>query len=207
MIITDITPQKRNKTFYNIYIDDAYYCSLDDETIYHMKLKTGMAVDGEMLLKAAEESAYKKAMNYSLNLLGKYYKSKHELIKKLREKEYNEDTINKVIGRLDELGYLNDEKYVEAFIRNKQDTSQGLNKRTLYNKLLQKGIDKELIQQGLESSDIDEYQNALDAAQKKLRSLKGDIKSKKAKLYSFLLYKGFNYEICSKVINNVDLIE
>lgn len=207
MKITDITPQKRNKLFFNIFIDDAYYCSLDDETIYHMKLKPGVEVDGELLLKAANESAYKKALNYALNLLSKYYKTKQELVKKLKEKEYKEDTIKAVIDRLEELGYLNDEQFVEVFIRSKQDTSQGLNKRILYNKLLQKGIDKELIQQSLENSDIDEYQNALSVAEKKLRSLKGDIKSKKAKLYTFLLYKGFNYEICSKVMNNLDITE
>lgn len=207
MKITAITPQKRNKCFYNIHIDNEYFCSLDDETIYHMKLKEGMEVDSELLMKASVESSYKKALNYALNLLGKYYKTKSELAKKLKEKEYNEETIKAVLERLAEVGYLNDEQYVEAFIRSKQDTSQGLNKRTLYNKLIQKGVDKDLIQQSLENSDIDEYQNAMQAAEKKMRNLKGSLQEKKAKLYSFLYNKGFSYEICSKVINNIDIIE
>jgi regulatory protein len=207
MKITAITPQKRNKSFYNIHIDNEYFCSLDDETIYYMKLKEGMEVDSELLMRASEESTYKKALSYALNLLAKYYKTKRELAKKLKEKEYNEDTIKAVLDKLSELGYLNDEQYVEAFIRSKQDTSQGLNKRTLYNKLIQKGVDKDIIQQSLENSDIDEYQNALEAAEKKLRSLKGEKREKKAKLYSFLYNKGFSYEICSKVINNIDIIE
>ncbi|OGO79128.1 MAG: hypothetical protein A2Y23_02475 [Clostridiales bacterium GWB2_37_7] len=207
MKITSIIPQKRNKSFYNIHIDHEYFCSLDDEAIYHMKLKEDMEVDTELLMKASVESAYKKALNYSLNLLAKVYKTKQELMKKLKEKEYNEDTITTVMEKLEELGYLNDEQYVEAFIRSKQDTNQGLNKRTLYNKLIQKGVEKELILQNLENSDIDEYQNALQAAQKKLKSIKGSAKDKKSKLYSFLLYKGFNYEICNKVINNMDLTE
>lgn len=207
MRITAITPQKRNKCFYNIHIDYEYFCSLDDETIYRMKLKEDMEVDAELLMKASEEAAYKKALNYSLNILARNYKTKSELMKKLKEKEYNEDTIKAVLEKLEEYSYLNDEQYVEAFIRSKQDTSQGLNKRTLYNKLLQKGVDKELIQQSLENSDIDEYQNALQAAQKKLRSIKGNAKDKKAKLYTFLLYKGFNYEICNKVLNNIEITE
>ena len=207
MKITAITPQKRNKSFYNIHIDHEYFCSLDDETIHHMKLEEGLEVNADILMKASKESAYKKALNYALNILAKSYKTKSELSKKLKEMEYKEDTIKDVISRITELGYLNDEQYVEAFIRSKQDTSQGLNKKTLYNKLIQKGVDKELIKQNLENSEIDEYQNALQVAAKKLQNLKGSKKEKKAKLYAFLIYKGFDYEICSKVLNNIDVPE
>lgn len=207
MKITAIIPQKRNKSFYNIHIDNEYFCSLDDETLYHLKLKEGLEVDKELLMQASREANYRKAMNYSLNVLAKYYKTKYEIAKKLKEKDYADDTINAVISRLAELGYLNDENYVEAYLRSKQDTSQGLNKRTLFNKLAQKGVDKELIQQCLDNANIDEYQNAMDISVKKLQSLKGDSRAKKSKLYSFLLYKGFDYEICSKVINNINIAE
>lgn len=207
MVITSITPQKRNKLFYNIHIDHEYFCSLDDETIYHMKLKEGMDVDTELLMEASKKSSYKKALNYSLNLLSKSSKTKQELIKKMTEKEYNEDTIAAVIAKINDLGYINDQKYIEDFIRNKADTSQGLNKRTLQNKLIQKGVDKDLIQQSLDNSCIDEYQNALQVAEKKYRNLKGNEREKKSKLYAFLIGKGFDYDICSKVINNIDITE
>jgi regulatory protein len=207
MIITSITPQKRNKLFYNIHIDHEYFCSLDDETIYHMKLKEGMDVDAELLMEASKKSSYKKALNYTLNILSKSSKTKQELIKKMTEKEYNEDTIAAVITKVNDLGYINDKQYIEDFIRNKADTSQGLNKRTLQNKMIQKGLDKELIQQSLENSNIDEYQNAIQIAEKKLRNLKGNEREKKSKLYAYLINKGFDYEVCSKVINNVDITE
>lgn len=206
MQVTSITPQKRNKNFYNIFVDEEFFCSLDDESIYSMKLKEGMEIDRELLLRTAEEAAYKKAMNYSLNLISKYLKTKHELVKKLKEKEYDEEIIKKVIDKLEALGYLNDEQYVEAYIRSKKDGST-VNKRTLYNKLLQKGIDRELVRQNLDNSDIDEYENALKAALKKLPHLKGDLRTKKAKLYQFLYSKGFDYEICSKVLNNIEITE
>jgi regulatory protein len=207
MIITSITPQKRNKLFYNIHIDHEYFCSLDDETIYHMKLKEGMDVDAELLMEASKKSSYKKALNYTLNILSKSSKTKQELVKKMTEKEYNEDTIAAVIAKVNDLGYINDKQYIEDFIRNKADTSQGLNKRTLQNKMIQKGLDKELVQQSLEKSNIDEYQNAVQIAEKKLRNLKGNDREKKSKLYAYLINKGFDYEVCSKVINNVDIPE
>lgn len=207
MKITDITPQKRNKDFYNIFIDGEFFCSLDDESIYTMKLKEGVEVDTILLEKAATQSAYKKALNYSLYILAKYYKTKHELIKKLKEKEYKDDTINSVIEKLKELGYLNDEMYVEDYIRSKQGSNQTINKRTLYNKLLQKGIDRELVQNSLKNVDIDEYDIAMKAAEKKLRSLKGSPREKKAKLYSYLYGKGFEYETCSKIIDCIEINE
>jgi regulatory protein len=207
MIITSITPQKRNKYFFNIHIDHEYFCSMDDETIYHMRLKEGMDVDTDLLMEASKKSAYKKAFNYALNMLSKSSKTKQELIKKLKEKEYNEDTIDAVIVKIIDLGYINDKVYTESFIRNKTDASLGISKRILQNKLIQKGIDKELIQESIENADIDEYQSAIQVAEKKLRSLKGDERQRKSKLYAFLIYKGFDYEICSKVINNIDFTE
>lgn len=207
MKITAITPQKRNKNFFNIFIDEEYYCSLDDESIYKMKLKAGLQIDPDTLLRASKESAYKKALNYSLNLLGRYSKTKKEMINKLKEKEYDQETTDAVVQKLSDLGYLNDEDYLDAFIRNKQENSSTLNKRTLYNKMLQKGLDKELIQEKLQNTDIDEYQNALKAAERKLRNLKGTDKEKKMKLYTYLYGKGFDYETCTKVVSNVDIPE
>lgn len=207
MKITNITPQKKNKNFYNIFVDDEFFCSLDDESIYHMKLKIGIEINEDALKKASAESAYKKALNYSLNLLGRYYKTKQELKKKLKEKEYESDIIAAVIEKLEDLGYLNDENYAEAFVRSKKETSQGLNRKTLYNKMLMKGLDRELIQESLEKADIDEYENALKAAEKKLKNLKGNKHEKKAKLYSYLYSKGFDYETCSKVLNNIEITE
>lgn len=207
MKITAITPQKRNKDFYNIFIDGEFYCSLDDESIYDMKLKEGMEADTELLTETSERSTYKKALNYSLYVIAKYYKTKKELAKKLREKEYNSETIERVINKLEELGYINDEIYVESYIRSKQGSNQTINKKTIYNKLLQKGIDRELVQNSLENAEIDEYDIAFKAAEKKLKSLKGTPREKKAKLYSYLYGKGFEYETCTKVVNKIEITE
>jgi regulatory protein len=207
MKITAITQQKRNKDFYNIFVDGEYFCSMDDETIYKMKLKEDVEVDTKLLSDAAIQSAYRKALNYSLNLLAKYYKTKQELMKKLKEKEYNEETIDSVINRLVELGYLNDEAYVETYINSKQNSNQAINKRTIYNKLMQKGVDRELIQNSLENAELDEYDFAMKAAEKKLRNLKGSLREKKAKLFSYLYSKGFEYDICNKILENIEIDE
>lgn len=207
MKITQITPQKRNKDFYNIYIDGEFFCSLDYESIYIMKLKEGSEVDEKLLLQTSAQSAYKKAMNYSLNLIAKYSKTKQELIKKLREKEYDNETIDSVINRLMDLGYINDEVYIETFIRSKKAGNQTINKKVLYNKLLQKGLDRELVEKCLNNEEIDEYDIAMKAAEKKLRNLKGSPREKKAKLYAYLYGKGFEYETCSKIVNNIEIIE
>lgn len=201
MEITAITPHKKNKNFYNVFIDGEFFCSLDDEAIYAMKLKEGIEVDTTLLEKTAVQAAYKNALNYSLNLLSKYYKTTHELKKKLKEKGYSDDAINSVIEKLKALGYLNDEQYIEAYIRSKQ----GVNKKNLYNKLIQKGLDREQVQSYLNNTDIDEYNIAMKAAEKKLKSLKGNPYEKKAKLYSYLYSKGFEYETCNKIIDSLEI--
>ncbi|MDF1764449.1 MAG: RecX family transcriptional regulator, partial [Oleibacter sp.] len=51
----------------------------------------------------------------------------------------------------------------------------------------------------IEEAEIDWYSQALEAAEKKLRHIKGDQYAQQARLYRFLTYRGFSSEIISKV--------
>lgn len=145
---------------------------------------------------------YSKAYNYSLYLLGESDKTEQELILKLKSKDTEEKIILDIIEKLKELGLINDIRYVENWINVRKDLP-GSNKRILFNKLLQKGIDKYLIQEKMEEIIIDEYQTALDIAKKKYHLIKGDTEVKKTKTMIFLMRKGYSYDISRKVLNNI----
>ncbi len=145
---------------------------------------------------------YNKAYNYALYLLGKSNKTEQELILKLKSKDTEEKIILDIIERLKELELINDIRYVENWISIKKDLP-GFNKRTLFNKLLQKGIDKYLIQEKMEEVVIDEYKTAFDIAKKKYDLIKGDKEVKKTKTMNFLIRKGYSYDICKEVLSKI----
>ena len=47
--ITDLKPQIKKPTRYNVYLDNVFYCGLELETIMKHRLKIGMDVDEEFL--------------------------------------------------------------------------------------------------------------------------------------------------------------
>jgi regulatory protein len=206
MIITRIEEQKKNKKRCNIYIDGEYYCSIDKDVQEELHFHEGMELNEIEFNQTVEIIEYKSALRAALYILTRASKTERELEKKLKDKQHSEKAIVKVLKYLKEIGYINDESYTEFFIKSMRDVS-GTSKRSLYYKLTSKGIDKAIIEQKLDEAEIDDFTSALNAAQKKLRSLKGDKKENTVKLLSFLYRKGFGFELCRKIMEELDLEE
>jgi regulatory protein len=117
---------------------------------------------------------------------------------------YEEEIVDIVIDSLKKYNLLND---IELATRIKNDNINigryGVNK--VKQNLYKKGIQKEDIEEV--SKDIDEdkeYENALYLAKKRYEKVKGEDKNKiYQKLSQHLAYKGFQYDIIKRVINEV----
>lgn len=117
----------------------------------------------------------------------------------------NPEDITKIIQRLTELGYLNDEDFARIYIGSSlRRKPQGL--RMLQMNLRQKGIDESTFATALKlasvENQLDENDLAQDAADKKLRTLsKLPPNKQKEKLYRFLASRGFSMDSIMKVLN------
>ena len=140
----------------------------------------------------------------ALHLLGRRHHSSHELKIKLRQKGYKPEFIEEIISELNSKGLLNDYEFASAFsdenIRNKF-----WGKKKVESELFKRGIDREIISRVVEEKfpNENELDNALELGKKKLRLIqirKTDPAKLRAKLYSFLISKGYDYEICKKVV-------
>lgn len=96
--------------------------------------------------------------------------------------------------------FLNEERYIEAFIRGKVLSRQWGKKKLLIT-LTNKGLDPTLIQKGLDAlADTDYLQSLHKAADRKKRSLAGkDPVLYKQKLTHYLLQKGYEPELVYQV--------
>lgn len=106
-------------------------------------------------------------------------KTEHEVRMKLKKQKFQDEVIDEVIDYLINIGYINDNEYVDAYIR---QCMHLLNYSIfeIKQKLLQKGIKKYIIEEKLEKLKETNYENEL--IQKLLNSkLKNmdDIKRKK----------------------------
>ena len=113
-------------------------------------------------------------------------KTDYEVRRKLKQLSVDDDIIDKVSDYLKQLGYIDDISYVEAFLR-QSFKMEKLSSFEIRQKLLAKGIDKELINTKLYDYDVAEYEKRVIS-----KLLNGKLASyDEDKIKSYLYRKGF----------------
>lgn len=202
MKITDITPQRKNDRV-NIFIDNKFAFGLSLEIKLNYNLKTNMEIDDDFVENILKEEEYKKAINASLNFLSYRQRSEKEMRVKLKEKGYEDNYIEKAISYCKSLGYIDDESFATSFIKDKIKLNK-LGKHRIKLELIQKGIERDIIDKLLSEDEEDEYNRALELAQKKYPSYKNDGRDKiYRKLGGFLQRKGYSFDIVNSILKEL----
>lgn len=202
--ITSIEVQKKNQNRVNIYVDNEYTFACDAELIYKHGIKKDSSIDVQEISEIVKDDEFIKCKNSALRTVEKAYKTEKELIDKLKERGFEEDTIYKVLSFLKEYNLINDEKYAEMYIKDRLRT-QGRNK--IKYALIRKGISEDILSEKLENIDSeDEDDTAFKLAEKRYNILKKKESDKyklSQKLFRFLLSKGYDYDCCNKVVRRL----
>lgn len=136
------------------------------------------------------------ARDYAFRLLAFRPRTEKEIIVKLKQKGFAEETITQVIELLREYNYINDIEFAGIWVKNRCRLKP-MGKQRLRQELYKKGVNKEVIETELQQLTPEiEYDMAKRIAEGKL--LKGSIEPQK--LYSFLLRRGFSPETVKKII-------
>lgn len=204
--ITKIEIQKRNKDRYSIYIDGEYSFGVYENTLIKYNLRKGMKVKEDFLEDVLKKEEQECANNYALRLINFKMRTKEEIKRRMREKEYSDEVIEKTIDYLLYLDYLDDEEYATRFIRDKSNL-KNMGSERIKRELYQKGIDKEIINKKIENiiDEDEEYEKAKELAIKKLNSTyKNDDRSAKyRKLGGFLQRRGYSMRIVMNLLNEL----
>ena len=188
MIITDIIKEK--KQLCRIKLDCGREELIDAETLTLNCLHKEDSITEERLLELIAESNYNRAKNRALWYLDSRAFTEKGLYNKLLEKGFEKTASAKVVARLIEVGLLNDRAYAENFLE--RCICSNISKRETYRKMLEKGIKKELIEELLDSTEVDERVQIREILNKKYR-LKLENEDNVKKVYAALARKGFSF--------------
>ncbi len=149
----------------------------------------------------SEEEEYRKAKIYAWKRLARKNQPTIELKKHLEDRSYSESIIERVIKECQSAGYLDDQAWIDAFV--KRESSRNQSPRAIAFKLQQKRISKELIQEALnrlcgEETRTSSIRNLI---AKKSKSMDLNERSQRDKLIANLLRKGFNLSEIREVLN------
>ena len=168
--------------------------------LYGTELKTysieeGAQLPDEVYERICDEILYKRAMDYTLYLLGAKSYTEKEIACKLIGAYYSEPVISRTISKLIEYRFIDDAQYASDFT---SQASRTKSKRVIKQLLLQKGISRDTVESTLEASLGDDTALALLVAR---RTRGGDLRDPAfySRQVRYLLGKGFDYDeiICA----------
>ena len=141
--------QKRPKRL--IIFTDKSVFEISEDVFISIALEIGSEVDDEYLVELEEKENMHQALHAALSLLNYRMRSTAELYKRLTEKGYNPDIVERVIEKLNEKKFLNDETFARAFIHDKIN-SRLLGPVVLRRELFPHKLDKEIVEKLLQQA-------------------------------------------------------
>ncbi len=119
-----------------------------------------------------------------------------------KETECDAEMIRRIAERLEEKGYLNDERYAQESILRMRLALHG--EKKIRSELARRGIAEDIIEEKLHSVPDEEEESALRYARKSLSGVRDDsLRRKKQKIRSKLSQRGFSSDIIDDVISRI----
>ena len=193
-LISDLKFQK-NKKRVNVFLDGAYYCALQYETLVKHGLKVGDEIEKSDLENLQYQSEINRAKEVALGLIEKKMYTAQELKKKLKEKGFLPIVFDEVCESLSGYGYVDDRLFAKSYCIDNRRRS----KKDLMFKLKNKGVSDDDIREQLDEINPEtERENCRFWAQKFLKS-SAHKPNLKQKLLAHLSSKGFGFDIIRPV--------
>jgi regulatory protein len=216
--IKKVCPQKKSTSRVNVYFS-SFTIGISAKISFENKLSSGVNLSSSDLKKIIAADFLEKAVDKGLRLIGNRPHSEAEISQKLRvylgktikmtsqktKLDFSEilpsvgaDALAVLKGK----NFINDEVFTNWWIEQRAEF-RPRSKRQLYFELVQKGIERNLIERKLSGVDYDEKSAAVLLIEKKLKIMPKSMSDteKKNKLIAYLSRKGFSF---SQIIDLID---
>ncbi len=167
MLITAIEPRK--KAMSALYIDGEFVMNLDTQTLIENRFDVGREIDDDELHGIIALSNERRAKEKALWLISYRDHSKKELKDKIK-RTCDEESAEKAVERMEELGLVNDESFAERYARKLLFTKH-MSKRAAVYELAQKGIEKELASEILDEITVDSHEQIRAVIERKYKNI------------------------------------
>jgi len=143
-------------------------------------------------------SDFEKCLASAQRSLSMREHSKFQIKTKLKNKGFDNTTIESVLSELQEVGFQSDDRYTKEYIVYRQSNGYG-SKKIIY-ELKLNGIDAELINKNFDNFK-DDFDVLYNLAKRKIIDYKFDDQKKMLKYVNFFKSRGFDNNTILKVIN------
>ncbi len=179
-----------------VSVDGEVWAELDGAVAAESGLREGAVLSSEDLYRVRVAGERPLAMGRALNLLGYRARSEAEVRERLGRYGYVQETVEGVVLRLKELGYLDDEEFARLKAR---ETARKYGPRRVSAELRQSGVGEDLARGVVEEefAGREELGEARSAAARRYNGRGSDAEARR--VYGFLVRRGYSAEVCAQV--------
>ena len=142
-----------------------------------------------------------KVFDCAVRLLSRREHSALELSLKLESKGFNQVQVQETLKTCQELGLQSDQRFAESYCHSR--IRRGYGPLKIHQELKHKGLSAELVTHVLKQEEDRWLEHALRVWQKKAKKQETWSLLERQKQQRFLLYRGFDSEIISKVVEEL----
>jgi len=215
--ITKITAGVRDKNRVNVFVNGRFALSLDVKQIVDLNVKVGRKLSEDELQELHKASEFGKLYQQALEWAFTRPHSVRETRDYLRRRQIKRTQLNRkrvqdelkplpeiqdsaislVVEKLQERGYVNDEKFAEFYVENRF-VKKGISRRRLELELRRKGVAEEIVKKSLAETTREDKTELQKMIQKKRR------KYDRMRLVNYLVRQGFRYGDVLEAVEHMD---
>ncbi len=198
MIVTAVVRQPGRKRV-TVFVDGERALELGRELAAERNVRPGRTVTRSELSALTEEDGRRSALDSALRLLAYRPRSEREMRMRLAQKGFAGALVRRTLGRLRELGYLDDAEFAR-FYTETQQAARPRAQRVVRSELRWRGVAQPLAEEA--TAVIEDEEAAYRAASRRLHTLRGlDYRPFRERLGGFLTRRGFSYEVARRIID------
>lgn len=202
MTISAIEP--RRKGLSALYIDGEFAMKLDTEVLLAHRFDVGREITHEELHECITASDNKRCKDKAMWLISYRDHSRRELIDKLC-RDYSRESAENAVVRCEELGLVDDRRFARRYAADLMNLKH-LSDKGIRQKLREKGIDRDLIDEVMEEYAVDDEEQIRIMIDKKYAAALSDEKGRR-RAVNALFRMGFSYSAIRSVIAEYTDIE
>ena len=199
--ITALRAARRRGKRLNIFLDGKFSFSLETEVAIKEGLQIGQELSANQIEALARSDHFHRCLNAANRYLSYRPRSESELIDRLHQHGFNDDSVEAAISKLKEQGLVDDMAFAQFWKDNRETfspRSQWLTKL----ELKRKGVVGDIVDQVVAA--VDDYGNAYRSALSKVRSLsRSDYQVFRRRLGGYLRRRGFSYGVVTHTVERV----
>jgi len=202
--VTLLKAQKNGKRV-NVYLDGTFGFGIDLDNLVLSHIKLGSVLTTEEVEKIVRKAEFQKSLDKLLKFAMMRPRSEREIDEYLKRKKVHESMWEDLFEKLKHFELLDDAKFAKWWVTQRLAFKK-ISSRVLKLELGRKGIGRDIIEDVLAETPIDEEKMAKELLERrayKWNSL--DPKVAKQKKFQYLAGKGFDWEVVKKILADENL--